>query len=216
METRWLGNVSTTLMVIVPYSLPSLKCDLSENMALLLQVSCSLLVIWQAVEAGPRVDCHLKGQGTLPAEEIAGSQHSPFPSLLDWHFTSFSISFSVPIKFTKWGLFLWIKLVTENLNNLLKCSRMTHLVCLLPVLVFWVKCPSSPCALFHMARAALSLTSTAPLLSSPCPKLHPGSLCLLPHTRFALLWSCLDFLSVAALTLLCPWAPFGQPGCTQI
>lgn len=43
METRWLGNVSNTLMVIVPYSLPSLKSDLSENMALLLQVSCSWL-----------------------------------------------------------------------------------------------------------------------------------------------------------------------------
>lgn len=45
MESRWLGNVSNTLMLIVPYSLLSLKSDLSENMALLLKVSYSLVVI---------------------------------------------------------------------------------------------------------------------------------------------------------------------------
>lgn len=39
METRWLSNVSSSLMLIVPYSLPSWKSDLSENKALLLQVS---------------------------------------------------------------------------------------------------------------------------------------------------------------------------------
>lgn len=49
METRWLGNVSRSLMLIVPYSLPSFKSDLSENMALLLKVSYSLVVIWQLV-----------------------------------------------------------------------------------------------------------------------------------------------------------------------
>jgi len=45
METRWLGNVSSSLMLIASYSLPCLKSDLSENMALLLKVSYSLVVI---------------------------------------------------------------------------------------------------------------------------------------------------------------------------
>lgn len=91
METRWLGNVRSTLMLIVPYSLPSSKSDLSENMALLLRVSYSLVVIWQSVEGRSRVDSYLKGQVTLATEEnslvVAGSQHSAsFPSLLAWDF----------------------------------------------------------------------------------------------------------------------------------
>lgn len=47
MENRCLSNVSSSLMLIVPYSLPSWKSDLSENMALLLKVSSSFVVIWQ-------------------------------------------------------------------------------------------------------------------------------------------------------------------------
>lgn len=49
MENRWLSNVSSSLMLIVPYSLPSWKSDLSENMVLLLKVSSSFIVIWQHV-----------------------------------------------------------------------------------------------------------------------------------------------------------------------
>lgn len=67
METRWLGNVSSSLMLIVPYSLPSLKSDLSENMAILFKVRYFLIVIWQL--GRPRVDTYSKVQVTLATEE---------------------------------------------------------------------------------------------------------------------------------------------------
>lgn len=57
-------------MLIVPYSLLSLKSDLSENMALLLKISYSLSIIWQSVEGRLGVNSYLKGQVTLATEEI--------------------------------------------------------------------------------------------------------------------------------------------------
>lgn len=69
METRWLGNVSSSSMLIVLYSPAPLKSDLSENMALLLNVHNAMAVIWQWT-GKQRVDSYSKVQVGLATEEI--------------------------------------------------------------------------------------------------------------------------------------------------